>query len=141
MVCLGNICRSPLAEGVLKSKLPPEIYHIDSAGTAGYHIGKSPDRRSIKVAASHGIDISDQSARVFQTSDFDRFDKIFVMDRNNLKNVRRLARTEDEKQKVSLILGDHEVPDPYYGGESDFQLVFDLLDNACNKIKEDFLNS
>jgi protein-tyrosine phosphatase len=88
MVCLGNICRSPLAEGVLKSKLSSTHFHIDSAATASFHIGKSPDHRSIKVAADHGIDISLQKARVFKLEDFNLFDKIYVMDRNNLKIIK-----------------------------------------------------
>lgn len=140
MVCLGNICRSPLAEGILKSKLPSSHFHVDSAGTAGFHIGKSPDHRSIKVAANHGIDISHQQARAFQTVDFNRFDRIYVMDRNNLKNVISLAQTAKDRERVSLILENEEVPDPYYGEESDFEMVFDLLNNACEKIKSDLIN-
>ena len=141
MVCLGNICRSPLAEGILKSKLPSSHFHVDSAGTAGFHIGKSPDHRSIKVAANHGIDISHQQARAFQTVDFNRFDRIYVMDRNNLENIKLLAETQEEKNKVCLILEIEEVPEPYYGDENDFKKVFDLLNNACNKIKSDLISS
>jgi protein-tyrosine phosphatase len=140
MVCLGNICRSPLAEGVLKSKLSSNYFHIDSAATASFHIGKSPDYRSIKIAADHGIDISLQKARAFRIEDFNLFDKIYVMDRNNLKTIKQLAETPEQKFKVSLILKNEDVPDPYYGDESDFKIVFELLNEACEKIKFDLIN-
>tara|TARA_B100001093_G_C26247444_1_gene767101 strand:- start:95 stop:517 length:423 start_codon:yes stop_codon:yes gene_type:complete len=140
MVCLGNICRSPLAEGVLKSKLSSKYFHIDSAATASLHIGKSPDYRSIKIAADHGIDISLQKARAFRLEDFNLFDKIYVMDRNNLKTIKQLAETPEQKVKVSLILKNKDVPDPYYGDESDFKIVFELLNEACEKIKFDLIN-
>ena len=91
MVCLGNICRSPLAEGILKSKLPHDHFKVDSAGTAAYHIGNPPDKRSIAVAAQNGIDISHQKARKFSQDDFDHFDKIFVMDHSNLDNIMQMA--------------------------------------------------
>ena len=140
MVCLGNICRSPLAEGVLKSKLSSTHFHIDSAATASFHIGKSPDHRSIKVAADHRIDISHQKARAFKLEDFNLFDKIYVMDRNNLKIIKQLAETPEQRDKVSLILENEEVPDPYYGDESNFKIVFELLNEACEKIKFDLIN-
>ena len=140
MVCLGNICRSPLAEGVLKSKLSSTHFHIDSAATASFHIGKSPDYRSIKVAADHGIDISLQKARSFKLEDFNLFDKIYVMDRNNLKTIKQLAETTEQSNKVSLILENEDVLDPYYGDENDFKIVFELLNEACEKIKFDLIN-
>ena len=140
IVCLGNICRSPLAEGVLKSKLSSTHFHIDSAATASFHIGKSPDYRSIKIAADHGIDISLQKARVFKLEDFNLFDKIYVMDSNNLKIIKQLAETLEQSNKVSLILENEDVPDPYYGNESDFKIVFELLNEACEKIKFDLIN-
>ena len=140
MVCLGNICRSPLAEGVLKSKLSSTHFHIDSAATASFHIGKSPDHRSIKVAADHGIDISNQKARAFKLEDFNLFDKIYVMDNNNLKIIKQLAETLEQSNKVNLILENEDVPDPYYGDESDFKIVFELLNEACEKIKFDLIN-
>jgi len=139
MVCLGNICRSPLAEGVLKSKLSSNHFHIDSAAIASFHIGKSPDYRSIKVAADQGIDISLQKARAFKLEDFNLFDKIYVMDRNNLKIIKQLAETPEQRDKVSLILENEEVPDPYYGDESNFKIVFELLNEACEKIKFDLI--
>ena len=134
MVCLGNICRSPLAEGILRSKLPPEQYHIDSAGTASFHIGSAPDPRSIEVAAKNNIDIAWQKARAFTKEDFQVFDKIFVMDQNNYDDVIGLSSSVAEKYKVQLILANSEVPDPYYGDATNFKMVFNLLDEACNKI-------
>jgi|TARA_X000000950_G_scaffold229299_1_gene277092 protein-tyrosine phosphatase len=140
MVCLGNICRSPLAEGVLKSKLSSNHFRIDSAATASFHIGKSPDYRSIKIAADHGIDISLQKARVFKLEDFNLFDRIYVMDRNNLKIIKQLSETPEQRDKVSLILENEDLQDPYYGDESNFKIVFELLNEACEKIKFDLIN-
>ncbi len=140
MVCLGNICRSPIAEGVLKSKLSSIHFRIDSAGTESFHVGKPPDYRSIKVASDHGIDIGLQKARAFQVEDFNLFDKIYVMDRNNLKVIKQLAETSKQRDKVSLILENQEVPDPYFGDERDFKMVFGLLNKACDKIKFDLIN-
>ena len=140
MVCLGNICRSPLAEGILKSKLSEERFIIESAGTANYHIGELPDKRSIEIALQHDINITGQRGRQFKTGDFDYFDFIYVMDRSNYQNVVRLARNDQDKNKVKLILNEiypnenMDVPDPYYGGNDGFRNVFDLLDNACDII-------
>lgn len=143
MVCLGNICRSPLAEGIFKSKVNPENFFVDSAGTGSYHVGELPDPRSIEIARHHQIDITDQRARQFKVQDFDEFDMILVMDQSNYYNVMRLARNEDDKSKVSLILdvlnqSTNEVPDPYYGGANGFKLVFDMLDQACEEILSKF---
>ena len=104
MVCLGNICRSPLAEGLLKSKVNPEEVFVDSAGTSNYHIGDAPDPRSVSVAHKYGVDITDQLGRQFKIKDFDTFDHIYVMDNSNYRNVVALARDEKDEQKVSLIL-------------------------------------
>ena len=136
MVCLGNICRSPLAEGILKSKLPTNNFRVDSAGTAGYHIGRAPDIRSVEIAAQNGIDISNQKARKFIPDDFDRFDKIFAMDRSNLNHIRKIAKTPDDLNKVSLLLENAEVPDPYYGNEEGFKKVYDLIDQACEELSD-----
>lgn len=139
VVCLGNICRSPLAHGILESKLPKDSFYVDSASTAAYHIGNSPDHRSIKVAKTHGVDISGQSARQFRVSDFDTFDYIYAMDASNYNNIISLARNNDDIGKVKLFLeennsvSDKNVPDPYYGDISDFEYVFDLLE-ATSKI-------
>ncbi len=142
MVCLGNICRSPLAEGILKSKVNHRKVSVDSAGTAAYHIGKGPDPRSVKVAKEHGLNISKQKARQFNTSDFNNFDFIYVMDQSNFEDVVSLAATEEEINKVKLILNEispttnSEVPDPYYGGEHGFKNVYDMLDLACDSINK-----
>lgn len=132
MVCLGNICRSPLAEGILQSKLT-DGFTVDSAGTGDWHIGNSPDERSIAVAKKYGIDISKQRARQFQLDDFEKFDLIFVMDQSNFENVLKLTKNDEQRQKVKLILGDQNVPDPYYGGDEGFENVFQLLDEATDR--------
>lgn len=140
MVCLGNICRSPLAEGILKSKVFSFKTFVDSAGTGAYHVGEKPDMRSIAIAKLKGIDISSQKARKFTVEDFDNFDCIYVMDNSNYKNVISLARNEEDKTKVHLILNevfpneDLDVPDPYYGGDFGFKNVYKMLDVACDII-------
>jgi protein-tyrosine phosphatase len=140
MVCLGNICRSPLAEGILKSKLPESTFLIDSAGTANYHVGNSPDPRSITVGKKYGIDISNLKGRQFSVNDFDSFDLIYVMDESNYRNVISIARSEHDKSKVKFILNEiypnqnYDVPDPYYGGDHGFENVYKMLDEACTII-------
>ena len=140
MVCLGNICRSPLAEGILKSKVFSFKTFVDSAGTAAYHVGNKPDKRSIDIAKVHGIDISEQCARKFSIKDFDDFDYIYVMDNSNYENVIALARNEEDKIKVKLILNEIfpyenlDVPDPYYGGEFGFRNLYNMLDEVCDII-------
>ncbi|MCV6631327.1 MAG: low molecular weight phosphotyrosine protein phosphatase [Flavobacteriaceae bacterium] len=139
MVCLGNICRSPLAEGILQSKVNPALVKVDSAGTSGYHHGELPDSRSIATGLSHNIDIRQQRSRKFSIRDFDTFDKIFVMDKSNYNNVIALARNDQDKNKVMLILNQShpnknlEVPDPYYD-DNGFEAVYQMLDQACNQI-------
>ncbi|GLR16889.1 low molecular weight protein-tyrosine-phosphatase [Portibacter lacus] len=135
MVCLGNICRSPLAEGILKSKKPD--WYVDSAGTSNYHIGERPDLRSIEIARKYNIDISNQRARQFSREDFAKFDLILAMDSSNYQNILKLARSEADKEKVKLILNyaqpglNMAVPDPYYDGgfEKVYQLLNEALDN------------
>lgn len=139
MVCLGNICRSPLAEGILKSKVGTSEVFVDSAGTGGYHIGNLPDSRSIDVAQKHGIDISGQRCRKFTQLDFNTFDMIYVMDKSNYANVIALAETNGDRKKVKLLLkeanlGLSEVPDPYYGGADGFEYVYGLIEQACDQI-------
>ncbi len=139
MVCLGNICRSPLAEGIMKQKATENglEWTVDSAGTGSWHMGQLPDSRSVATARKKGIDITDQRARQFQSIDFERFDKIFVMDTQNLSDVLRLASNEAHRAKVELILDQihpgqrHSVPDPYYD-DNGFEEVFDMLDQACS---------
>lgn len=138
MVCLGNICRSPLAQGILESKVSGKDVFVDSAGTGAYHIGELPDKRSIAVAHKYGIDLTNQRARQFTVSDFDEFDLIFVMDRSNRDNILQLARSKSDAAKVKLILNeldlDLEVPDPYFGGDAGFEHVYELLNKACDRI-------
>ena len=144
MVCLGNICRSPLAHGILESLLPDNLFYIDSAGTANYHIGESPDQRSIDVAKLNNIDISSQSARQFKISDFNTFDIIYAMDESNYQNLTQLARNQEDKNKIKLILDSSQnyssqnVPDPYYGNFSNFEEVFMIINEACHSIATEF---
>lgn len=141
MVCLGNICRSPLAEGILKSKIYSDSIFVDSAGTGAWHSGELPDKRSIAVAKKYGVDLTDQRARLFLVEDFDRFDKIYVMDKTNYVSVCKLAPSPEYIDKVELILNESnpgenlEVPDPYYGGDNGFDNVYNMLNDACEKIK------
>ena len=143
MVCLGNICRSPLAEGILRSKISNE-HTVASAGTISLHEGEHPDKRSVKTAKEHGVDISHQKANYFTKKYFDEFDKIFCMDINNLQDVLSMAESEAQRQKVSLILeeaGNHvraEVPDPYYGTMQDFESVYNMLNVVCDVIAEKY---
>ena len=138
MVCLGNICRSPMAEGILKKKAEEvdfEIY-IDSAGTSSWHQGEQSDGRAMEEMRMNDIDISDQQSRPFTIADFYLFDHILVMDDSNRSNVLNLARNQEDQQKVSLILDfgnevkGKSVPDPYY--DDGFSRVYDLLDYACD---------
>jgi protein-tyrosine phosphatase len=134
MVCLGNICRSPLAQGILNKKVFKPVI-IDSAGTAGYHIGKNPDQRSINIGKKNGVDISNLKARQFSKEDFKNFDHIYVMDNSNYKDVIDLAESIEDEKKVNLILSSNqEIPDPYYHGEKGFDHCYRLLDSACEKI-------
>lgn len=137
MVCLGNICRSPLAKGILESLVDPDQVEVDSAGTGDYHIGSPPDERSVEVAKKNGLDITDQRGRQFTASDFKEFDHILAMDNYNYEDIIALASDQEEKDKVELILNyaipgeDLDVPDPYFGGISGFDDVYDMLSKAC----------
>ena len=148
MVCLGNICRSPLAEGILRHKISaeaesfPPLRHVvvDSAGTGNWHVGEHPDRRAIQVAKKFGVDISKITGRQFNVNDFDEFDKIFVMDQDNYREVLLLVRHDADHRKIQLLLNADEpdsnrsVPDPYYGGDAGFERVFKLIEKACDAI-------
>ena len=140
MVCLGNICRSPLAEGILKSKGKHLDLIVESAGTAGYHVGSKPDKRSIEIADKYNINLRDQKARQFNRNDFYQFDIIYAMDTNNYANIIALSNNNEERKKVKLILNEinpglcESVPDPYYGGKNGFQEVYEILDEVCDKI-------
>ncbi|UWX53640.1 low molecular weight phosphotyrosine protein phosphatase [Maribacter litopenaei] len=139
MVCLGNICRSPLAEGILKSKVDTNEVFVDSAGTGGYHVGNPPDSRSISVAKKYGIDISNQVCRKLTVSDLAEFDVIYAMDKSNYRNIIGLSTNEEHTAKVKLLLNEiniseNEVPDPYYDSVSGFENVFHLINQACEAI-------
>lgn len=142
MVCLGNICRSPLADGLLLRKIKEQGLDVivDSAGTANYHIGKAPDPRMIQTAAKHGTALEFLRARQFTSKDFQSFDHILVMDQSNYDNVAKLARHADDLKKVEFFLHylypnqKAAVPDPYYGTLKDFEEVYQLVDKATNAL-------
>ncbi len=144
MVCLGNICRSPLAAGILQYKADKAGlgWEVDSAGTSDYHIGDPPHRLSQKVALANGIDVSGQMGSQFRKDDMLKRDLIYVMDQQNYEDVRRMSGDLWDASKTDLILNelypgeDREVPDPWYGTEKDFHEVFDMLDKACQVIVE-----
>ncbi len=135
MVCLGNICRSPLAHGILAHIVKREglVWEIDSAGTGDWHVGQAPDRRSIAVAKQHGIDISDQRAQHFTQALFQHYDRILVMDKQNYSDVLSLASSEEDKNKVFLFIPNDMVPDPYYDNNL-FLPVFQLIENRCKEL-------
>lgn len=141
-VCMGNICRSPLAEGIFKHMADNAArageFEIDSAGTGGWHQGNPPDPRSISVAAAHGIDISTQRARRIAVGDFDRFDLILALDRDILRNLRKIvpAGETDKLQLFSRYARsiDEDIPDPYYGGREDFDRVYTMLLTGCTSL-------
>lgn len=140
MVCLGNICRSPLAHGILESLTNHKNVEVDSAGTSAFHKGEAPDIRSIGVAEKHHLDISNQKSRQFVRSDFEEFDIIYAMDAKNKKNILALTKDDAHQRKVKLILNESqpdenlEVPDPYYGGKNGFEEVYQMLRKACEII-------
>lgn len=144
MVCLGNICRSPMAEGILRTKIlaTGKKAIVDSAGTSNYHVGENPDYRAIVTLRNKNIDISGLAGRQFSVSDFDEFDFIYAMDSSNYKNILALARNENDKAKVDLIMNlvepgsNRSVPDPYFGEHDGFEQVYKMLDAATEKIIE-----
>ena len=144
MVCLGNICRSPMAQGILEVKVKAAglDWQVDSAGTANYHVGEAPHHLSQKVAKSYGVDISGQHGRQLTKEDFVSFDKIYVMDKENYRDAKRIAGDNWDDKKVDLLLNEiypnesREVPDPWYGGIENFKEVYALLNEACEKIVE-----
>lgn len=142
MVCLGNICRSPMAEGIMRQKI--EEYGLDaevnSCGTASYHIGEAPDHRGIQTLHNYDIDISQHQGQQFKVSDFDIYDLIFAMDTSNYSNLIAKARNKNDKEKLKLLMDEtypgqqKVVPDPYYGGPEDFEETFALVDGACEHL-------
>jgi len=135
MVCLGNICRSPLAHGIMENLVKEKglDWEVDSAGTGDWHIGSPPDKRSIAVAKNYGIDISNQCCRQFQVEDFDRFDRIFVMDKMNQRDVLNQARRDQDREKVKLLLDTEMVPDPYFE-DGQFDAVYQMIEKGCRRI-------
>ena len=149
MVCLGNICRSPLAEGILESKAKKKglSWMVDSAGTNNnYHIGEPPHPLSQKVASLHSVDISGQCARAFVADDFDRFDKIYAMSADIIAGMKHIARKKFRPEKTELLLNEIypgknlDVPDPWYGEEPGYHEVYELIDKACERIIEKYGN-
>ena len=144
MVCLGNICRSPLAEGILQHKAWQAglQWSVESAGTGAYHIGEPPHKLSVKVAKLNGIDISKQRARQFRKEDFEQFDFIYVMDSSNYNDVKRISGNHWREDKIDLLLNElhpgenRAVPDPWFGTEPGYHEVFKMISNACDKIIE-----
>jgi protein-tyrosine phosphatase len=144
MVCLGNICRSPLAEGILQDKAWKAglNWSVESAGTNGYHSGEAPHHLSQKVALLRGIDISQQCSRKFTVADFDRFDKIYAMAADVIEEMKHIAKNKYDAGKVDLLLNElypgknRDVPDPWYGSEPGYHSVYDMIEEACDKIIE-----
>lgn len=142
MVCLGNICRSPMAEGIMRSKIEKHQLQaeVDSCGTASYHVGDSPDLRAQQTLRKYGMDISKLKGRQFEIADFDNFDLIYTMDESNYQNILKLTRSQADSDKVEMILNtiapdeNIPVPDPYYGGQGGFEHCYELLDSACEEI-------
>lgn len=135
MVCLGNICRSPLAHGILENLVKQKelSWQIDSAGTGDWHTGEAPDKRAIAVAAKYGVNIADQKAQWFQPHLFELYDHILVMDKNNLKDVLAQAKSDADRNKVSLFLPDGEVTDPYFDSNL-FDPVYKLIEKRCHEL-------
>ncbi len=148
MVCLGNICRSPMAEGIFRARAQEAglSIEVDSAGTANYHVGEEPDPRAIDNMRSHGIDISTLRGRQFTQADFDTFDQIYTMDESNHQNVLRLARSDEDRAKVSMFLNslvpgsDSPLPDPWFGGVDGFEDVYQMLSKTSDKIVSELKN-
>lgn len=141
-VCLGNICRSPTAEGVFRRRVREagleERIHIDSAGTGGWHVGKAPDSRTCRAARLRGYDLSGLRARQFQREDFERFDLVLAMDHSNLRHIQAM-RPATARAELDLFLRRYdmtldEVPDPYHGGEDGFEQVLDLIEGASDAL-------
>jgi len=144
MICLGNICRSPMAEGVLQKKLEDnhlnEEFAVDSCGFEPYHLGEHPHSMAIETARKHGIDIRQQRQRLFSAEDFDNFDRIYVMDGGNYKDVQKKSRCEEDMQKVDYLRNvaypksNKRIPDPWGGSSKDYEYAFQLIDEACDAI-------
>ena len=141
MVCLGNICRSPIAEGILTEKCKHLPVFVDSAGTSGYHTGEAPDQRAQHIASVNKINIGNQKARKLTTKDIETFDLIYVMDQSNYTNIMKFVKNSKDKMKIDLILNttspgkNLNIPDPYFSSDEGFENVYNLLSDSCEKIK------
>lgn len=142
MVCLGNICRSPLAHGIMEHIVKEKElnWEVDSAGTGNWHIGAGPDKRSVAIAKKYGVDISSQVCRQFSKEDFDLFDRIYVMDKMNLRDVLSQAESDEDRSKVRLLLNTEVVPDPYYEDDQ-FDPVYKMIEAGCRRLVENELKS
>ena len=148
MVCLGNICRSPLAEGILQDKVQKAGLHwqVESAGTNRYHIGEAPHPLSQKIARAHGLDISQQRAQKFLAKDFDTYDKIYALAEDVLSDMKSIAGKYFQSNKVDLLLNElypasnRDVPDPFYGNEEGYRRAYELIDQACDAIIQKYGN-
>ena len=146
MVCLGNICRTPIAVGLLRKKLAGigSSSEVDSCGFEPYHIGDEADPRALKIMTEKGIDISDHRAKLFHPDNFKNFDLIFAMDSFILKDIKRMAKNEEDLKKIDLLLNvqypgmNCEVPDPYYGDTDGFHKTFDIIDKALDVLIEKY---
>ena len=146
MVCLGNICRSPIAEGIMKQKIQENKldWEVDSAGTESYHVGEAPHRFSQKICLLRGIDISAQRARRFTKADFDRFDKIYALANDVYEEINSIGGKDAQMEKVTLFVNElrpgnnEDVPDPYYGGEEGYTLVYELIEQTCEVIVDKY---
>lgn len=147
IVCLGNICRSPLAEGILQKKADEAglDWQVNSAGTNGYHVGESPHHLSQKVASLNGIDISCQMAQQFTVSDFKQYDRIYAMAKDVLQDIQKMAGKNMDMNKTKLFLDElypgknKDVPDPWYGGEDGYHEVYEMIDKTCDAIIQNYL--
>jgi len=143
VVCLGNICRSPMGEGILRKKIKERNLNVtvDSAGTADYHVGHSPDERAIQASRSFDVDISKLRGRQFSVKDFDNFTHIYAMDKSNFANILSLARNQSDIDKVKMFLPDGgDVPDPWFGELEGFYPIFHLLELAADKIIDEIVS-
>ena len=146
-VCLGNICRSPIAEGVFRALLAErecsDKFRVDSAGTSGYHEGELPDPRSIQICEKYGLDLTEQRSRAIRASDYHEFDWIVAMDRSNFSDLNRRSPSNSEARIVRLLdfssVHSGDVPDPYYGGKDGFENVYQMVREALGPFLEEVL--
>ena len=139
MVCLGNICRSPIAEGIFKIMSSDLNIKVDSAGTSNYHTSFPPDKRSIHIAKKNGIDIRSQKARQIKIQDFTNFDYIFAMDKQNLFDISKIINKHETNCKIQLLNDPYEIEDPYYGGDKGFEIVYNKIHQGCKRVLDNWI--